>query len=351
MRTTFKRISGDIFSNQLHDMLNLDGLILQVRYGFNPIDAAWDVYSKNPNPRIDDNTMVYAYNTPSLREPSREELPALIHAQLDTMAARGVQRLALNPLFFRNEAGERQGGKEADRLLDEAIMSWLGLGDNDTLFEVIYVVDKYAKGVPTFEHEAMRQFRMYVNNEFKMELEDWFELSKRSSWPHNPSAVIVSSETGLKDREAKASLPFKATCLVMSTFAQSAGQTAHLMDPYFAMTKVLGFPVIDRVMAGIVNPLRTMEVCCLLPSVGEVDAYRTLVKMAQEVIGGKVLATLGKERVKSVMEHSLIYYLYEEKANLLDMVASYLHSACLYLQGKGECPGDILSPDVVRMIG
>lgn len=144
--TQLRRISGDIFSHELQDSLNLDGLILQVCYGFNPIDAAWREYREHVNPRIDDNTMVYDYNSPGRRVPTREEFPELIFQELEVMASRGCRRIATNPLWYREDeaAHERKGGKEADKMMDDAINAWLLTGDNASRVDVIYIVDKYA---------------------------------------------------------------------------------------------------------------------------------------------------------------------------------------------------------------
>ena len=54
-----ERVKGDIFDHSLQDSLGLDGLILQVRHGFNPVDVAWRKYMEHPNMRIDANTGVY----------------------------------------------------------------------------------------------------------------------------------------------------------------------------------------------------------------------------------------------------------------------------------------------------
>lgn len=145
MKVILQRIKGDAFSIEFQDSLALDGLILQVRYGFNPVDVAWKDYMKHPNPRIDENTGVFAYNSAEHKVPTREEFPRIVAAELDVIAGKGARRIGMNPLWFRDEEGHHKGGKEADDLLDEAITSWLNTGDNALKVDAIYIIDKYGK--------------------------------------------------------------------------------------------------------------------------------------------------------------------------------------------------------------
>ena len=149
MENKLHRISGDIFDAELQDTLQLDGLVLQVCYGFNPVDAAWMDYKKHRNMRIDDNTMVFAYNAPGQKVPTMAEFPVLVARELDVITARGCRRIGTNTLWFRDADGSRKGGAEADEMLDSAIGTWLATGDNSTRVDAIYVVDKYAKGIDT----------------------------------------------------------------------------------------------------------------------------------------------------------------------------------------------------------
>lgn len=145
------RISGDVFDIELQDALQLDGLVLQVCHGFNPVDAAWHDYEKHRNMRIDDNTMVFSYNAPGQDIPARREFYILIASELDAITARGCRRIGTNPIWFRDTDGTRKGGDEADTMLDEAIEAWLATGNNASKVDVIYVMDKYAKGIETAE--------------------------------------------------------------------------------------------------------------------------------------------------------------------------------------------------------
>lgn len=97
-----ERVKGDIFDHSLQDSLGLDGLILQVRHGFNPVDVAWRKYMEHPNMRIDANTGVYAYNDGVHNVPTREEFASLIAHELDTLVGRGARRIGMNPLWFQD---------------------------------------------------------------------------------------------------------------------------------------------------------------------------------------------------------------------------------------------------------
>lgn len=141
-----ERVKGDVFDHSLQESLGLDGLILQVRHGFNPVDVAWRKYMKHPNMRIDANTGVFVYNDGVHKVPTREEFPSLIAHELDTLVGRGARRIGMNPLWFQDENGERRGGHEADELLDNAILSWLSTSPNANKVDKIFVIDLHGRG-------------------------------------------------------------------------------------------------------------------------------------------------------------------------------------------------------------
>ena len=142
----FERVKGDIFDHSLQDSLELDGLILQVRCGFNPVDAAWHDYRRHPNMRLDANTGVFVYNDGVEKVPTRDEFPTLIAYELDTLVRRGARRIGMNPLWFLDDNGDYRGGLEADELLDNAILSWLNTSANAGKVDKVFVIDLHGRG-------------------------------------------------------------------------------------------------------------------------------------------------------------------------------------------------------------
>ena len=72
-----ERVKGDIFDHSLQDSIGLDGLILQVRHGFNPVDVAWRKYMEHPNMRIDANTVYMHIMTECITYLRAKSLPRL----------------------------------------------------------------------------------------------------------------------------------------------------------------------------------------------------------------------------------------------------------------------------------
>lgn len=355
INSKLRRISGDIFCHELHDGLNLDGLILQVRYGFNPIDAAWREYSENVNPRIDANTMVFAYNSTHIGVPTREQFPLIISAELDQMAARGCRRIATNPLWFVESAEDRvrKGGKEADRMMDDAINAWLGTGDNASRVDVIYVVDKYAKGIPSWKEVAMglepELFIDYLQKGFRKDVSAWFDTFVDRHQRFFPSVAVVTSDGEGILGAGPASLPFKVASMYACVLTHAAVAVTKDIDALSAMSKVLGFPLIDYLMAGYVNPMRALEVSGLLPTDQQKPEFFSLAHEVYGQVRDRVLSICEIDEPKSAAEDYVRRMMFSDVQSIFGAAESYLAAMENYLTGSsGECPGDLFPEELLR---
>lgn len=356
MNTKLRRISGDIFSHDLQDGLNLDGLILQVCYGFNPIDAAWGEYRQNVNPRIDANTMVFAYNAPHVKVPTREQFPSVIFQELEIMASRGCRRLATNPLWYRDDEDGpgRRGGKEADRMMDDAVNAWLNTADNASRVDVIYVVDKYAKGVPTWKEAAMCQdpqsFTDYLNREFRKDVSAWFDTFPMNINAFRPSIVVVTGDgEGLKATDHAATVSFKVASMYACVLTHAAVGVTKEIDALYAMSSVLGFPLVDRFMAGYVDPMTALEVSNLLPTDQEKTIFFDLAHQVYDCVRAAVRAICNADEPQSRAEDYVCSRVAPVFQEVFRTTESYLLAIERYLTGESGCRPAELFPDRLLM--
>ena len=108
------------------------------------------------------------------------------------------------------------------------------------------------------------------------------------------------------------------------------------------MSKALGFPLIDRIMAGYVNPMTALEASRLLPADQETAEFFSLAHEVYGQVHDKVLSICGIAEPQSTAQDYIRRMTMSEIQSIFNQTESYLAAMESYLTGEsGTRPGDL----------
>lgn len=189
----------------------------------------------------------------------------------------------------------------------------------------------------------MTSFIDYLNKGFHKDIEDWFDAKLDRTNPFFPKIAIVTGEGGgIKDASRDASVPFKVASMYACVLAHAAVAVTKDIDALYAMSKVLGFPLIDRIMAGYVNPMTALEASRLLPTDQETAEFFSLEHEVYGQVHDKVLSICGITEPQSTAQDYIRRMTMSEIQSIFNQTESYLAAIESYLTGEsGTRPGDL----------
>lgn len=189
----------------------------------------------------------------------------------------------------------------------------------------------------------MTSFTDYLNKGFHKDIEDWFDAKLDRTNPFYPKIAIVTGEGGgIKDASRNASVPFKVASMYACVLAHAAVAVTKDIDALYAMSKVLGFPLIDRIMAGYVNPMTALEASRLLPTDQETAEFFSLAHEVYGQVHDKVLSICEIAEPQSTAQDYIRRMTMSEIQSIFNQAESYLTAMESYLTDEsGTRPGDL----------
>lgn len=189
----------------------------------------------------------------------------------------------------------------------------------------------------------------YLQKGFRKDVSAWFDTFVDRHQRFFPSVAVVTSDGEGILGAGPASLPFKVASMYACVLTHAAVAVTKDIDALSAMSKVLGFPLIDRLMAGYVNPMRALEVSGLLPTDQQKPEFFSLAHEVYGQVRDRVLSICEIDEPKSAAEDYVRRMMFSDVQSIFGAAESYLAAMENYLTGRsGECPGDLFPEELLR---
>lgn len=180
-------------------------------------------------------------------------------------------------------------------------------------------------------------FAQYLAVGFRDDISTWFETSRLAPrYFCTPCALISSDGRGLKHPGETATLPFKVASMYACVLTHAAVAVTKEPDVLYAMSKVLGFPLIDQLMAGYVNPMTALEITELLPTDQEKESFFDLAHEVYDQVRDLVIHICRENEPKLKAEEYVQYAVGPKTDELMAITTSYLMDMEKYLKGESE---------------